>query len=79
MIMPDKTLVFAFTTNLSLMTLERAKYFAEHNCYIMCSIDGPQIIHDAYRVDIKGNGTFNKAMDGLKTFLLHMEIMQKRI
>lgn len=66
MVMPKKTLIFAFTTNLSLMTLEKAKFFAKHNCYIMCSLDGPKIIHDAYRVDIKGDGTFNKVIGGIK-------------
>ena len=68
--MPKKTLIFAFTTNLSLMTLEKAKFFAKHNCYIMCSLDGPKIIHDAYRVDIKGDGTFNKVIEGLKNLLI---------
>lgn len=70
MVMPKKTLIFAFTTNLSLMTLEKAKFFAKHNCYIMCSLDGPKIIHDAYRVDIKGDGTFNKVIEGLKNLLI---------
>ena len=52
------------------MTLEKAKFFAKHNCYIMCSLDGPKIIHDAYRVDIKGDGTFNKVIEGLKNLLI---------
>ena len=36
----------------------------------MCSLDGPKIIHDAYRVDIKGDGTFNKVIEGLKNLLI---------
>ena len=68
-LMPDKTLIFAFTTNLSLMDKEKADYFAKHNCYIMCSLDGPQYIHDAYRVGTRGEGTYNKTLLGLRTLL----------
>jgi uncharacterized protein len=58
-IMPDKKLRFAFTTNLSLMTKDKAEFFAKEGFIILCSIDGPQEVHDTYRVDVKGNGTIN--------------------
>ena len=68
-IMSDKSLIFSFTTNLSLMDKNKAAFFAKEGCYIMCSIDGPSIIHDAYRVDAEGNGTFELVMQGLKNLI----------
>lgn len=62
-----KRLRFSFTTNLTLVTPEIAKYLAEQEeITIMGSLDGPQEIHDSYRVDISGQGSFNKAIRGLK-------------
>ena len=68
-IMPDKKLLFAFTTNLSLMTRDKADFFAKEGFIILCSIDGPQEVHDAYRIDVKGDGTFNQALRGLKNLV----------
>ena len=68
-IMPDKKLRFAFTTNLSLMTKDKAEFFAKEGFIILCSIDGPQEVHDTYRVDVKGNGTFSQALEGLKNLI----------
>lgn len=68
-IINDKKVTFAFTTNLSLMTKEKADFFAKENFTIMCSLDGPQDIHDAYRVDAGGQPTFQKALKGLKNLI----------
>jgi uncharacterized protein len=35
------------------------------------SLDGPQIIHDRYRHDRKGNGTFDRVMRGLRLLQKH--------
>ena len=35
------------------------------------SLDGPKDIHDRYRRDRKGNGTFDQVMRGLKLFKKH--------
>ncbi|WDV44369.1 radical SAM protein [Clostridiaceae bacterium M8S5] len=63
----DKKLTFTATSNLTLMTPELADYISSINNFIIIgSIDGPEDIHDKFRVDINNNGTFNKAINGLK-------------
>lgn len=63
----NKQLKFSFTTNLTLVTPEIADYLATHHgIHIIGSLDGPEEIHDHYRVDLKGNGSFKRALRGLK-------------
>lgn len=62
----DKTVKYSMTTNLTLMTEEKAKYFASiPNFTVVCSIDGNKEIHDEHRKTIDGNGSFDKALNGL--------------
>lgn len=62
----DLKIKYALTTNLSLMTRERAEFFANlEDCTITCSIDGPKIIHDNFRVSANNEGTFDKTIEGL--------------
>ena len=65
-VMPDTEKSYSFTTNLSLMTKEKADFFAKENFTILCSLDGPQEIHDAYRIDSGHNPTFDKVIKGLR-------------
>ncbi|AGK96019.1 radical SAM protein [Clostridium pasteurianum] len=63
----DKELTFSLTSNLTLMTKEIAEYLASvEGLSITCSIDGPQDVHDSSRKDINGNGSFERAIRGLK-------------
>lgn len=63
----NKEVSFSFTTNLTLMTEEYAQYFASlPHISILCSLDGPQDIHDAWRQYPDGSGSFEKAMTGFK-------------
>lgn len=63
----DKKISFSLTTNLTLVTREIAEYLASiENFSVLCSIDGPQEIHDGYRVDVRNMGTFDRAIRGLK-------------
>ena len=62
----DLKISYALTTNLSLMTRERAEFFASlEDCSITCSMDGPKIIHDNFRVSTNNEGTFDKTIEGL--------------
>lgn len=62
-----KRLSFSLTTNLTLMTKERAEYFASvDGLSIVCSMDGPRDIHNSYRKYADGRGTFDRAFSGLK-------------
>ncbi len=63
----EKKIEFGFTTNLTLVTREMAEYFASLDfCAITGSLDGPEEVHDAYRVTKNKMGSFKKAMEGLK-------------
>lgn len=63
----DKKVSFSLTSNLTLMTKEIAEYLASvDGLSITCSIDGPKEIHDSSRVDINGNGSFDRAIRGLR-------------
>lgn len=63
----NKKLYFSFTTNTVLMTEEIAKELAQYeNFGVLVSIDGPREVHDLYRVDVSGKGTFDRALRGLR-------------
>lgn len=62
----NKQLYFSFTTNLTLMTKEIAEYVAQvPHMSILLSMDGPEEIHNAARVNRKGEGSFQAAFNGL--------------
>lgn len=66
-IIKGKELTFSFSTNLTLVTPEIAAYVAGvEGMSVLASIDGPEKIHDAYRVMSGGKGSFGKAIQGLK-------------
>lgn len=67
---PNVDLSYSFTTNLTLLTPEMVDYFKTlEDIDIMCSLDGPKAMHDKYRVDINGEGTFDKAIENFKLLL----------
>lgn len=49
-------------TNGLLINKEWAQFFAENRFLVGLSIDGPKDVHDKYRVDPKGDGTFDRVM-----------------
>lgn len=57
---------FNITTNGTLLNEKIGKYLMQEGFTVMVSIDGPQEIHDRYRKDEAGNGSFKKTMKGLK-------------
>jgi uncharacterized protein len=52
-------------TNGTLLDDEWAAFFHEHRFLVGISIDGPRELHDAYRVDKGGKGSFDRVMRGL--------------
>lgn len=43
-----------------------ARWFAEHQVLVGVSLDGPKEIHDRYRLDHMGRGTFSRVMASLR-------------
>lgn len=55
----------AFQTNGTRLDREWAEFFKENNFLVGVSIDGPEQIHDAYRVKRGGGGSFQDVMKGI--------------
>ena len=61
----------ALQTNGVLLNDAWAKFLKEHNFLVGVSIDGPQEIHDHYRVSQGGKPTFTKVMKGIDNLKKH--------
>ncbi|OPX94190.1 MAG: Anaerobic sulfatase-maturating enzyme [Syntrophorhabdus sp. PtaB.Bin006] len=66
-----KTITNALQTNGTLLTDEWCTFLKKHNFMVGISLDGPREIHDRYRRDKKGGGTFDSVMRGLKLLQKH--------
>jgi uncharacterized protein len=62
---PGQRAVYTIQTNGTLLDDEWAAFFKEHDFLVGISIDGPQELHDAYRVSKGGKGSFERVMTGL--------------
>lgn len=60
-----------FQTNGTLLDDEWGRFFARNKFLIGLSIDGPEELHDAYRVDKGGQPTFARVMRGLEILKKH--------
>jgi uncharacterized protein len=58
-------------TNGTLLTDEWCEFLKENDYLIGISIDGPAHLHDAYRVNKRGEGSFDKVMRGLRLLQKH--------
>jgi uncharacterized protein len=56
---------YTIQTNGTLVDPEWAGFFRENDVLVGISIDGPQVLHDAYRVNKDGKGSFAAVMRGL--------------
>jgi uncharacterized protein len=61
---PGQEAHYTLQTNGTNLDDEWCKFFKEHNFLIGLSVDGPREMHDAYRVDKNGQGTFDQVMLG---------------
>ena len=66
-----KTITNSLQTNGTLLTAEWCRFLKKHNFMVGISLDGPREIHDRYRRDRKGNGTFDQVMRGLRLLQEH--------
>jgi uncharacterized protein len=61
----------AIQTNGTLLNDDWAKFFKDHGFLVGLSIDGPKAIHDAYRVQKNGKGSWEQVMQGLDFLVKH--------
>jgi uncharacterized protein len=62
---PGQRAAYTIQTNGTLLDPEWAAFFREHDFLVGISIDGPRELHDAYRVNKGGKGSFDDVMRGL--------------
>jgi uncharacterized protein len=68
---PGMTIHYTMQTNGTLLDDDWCNFFRENDFLIGISLDGPQELHDAYRVDKGGNPTFDRVMRGLRLMQEH--------
>ena len=68
---PGVTVQHTMQTNGILLNEAWCEFFREHNFLIGLSLDGPQAMHDTYRVDKGGAPTFSKVMRAARLLREH--------
>ena len=61
---PWQRIQYSIQTNGVLLNERWAEFFKEHGFLVGLSVDGPKELHDAYRVDKRGLGSFDRVMAG---------------
>jgi len=56
----------SFQTNGTHLDDDWCRFFAQHNFLVGLSIDGPEHIHNRYRIDKGGEGSFGRVMEALE-------------
>ena len=68
---PDLRVLHTIQTNGTLIDDEWARFFKQNNYLVGVSIDGPRALHDAYRVDKRGEGSFDDVIRGWNCLRKH--------
>lgn len=68
---PSQQVSHTIQTNGTKLDDDWGQFFKQNNFLVGLSIDGPQPLHDTYRVDKRGRGTFDQVMQGLKVLQKH--------
>mgnify|MGYP002713014798 CR=1 FL=1 len=68
---PGQDVQHTFQTNGLLLDDEWCAFFKEHKFLVGLSIDGPRELHDAYRIDRRGNGTFDRVIQAWRHLCQH--------
>ncbi len=68
---PGQQVQHAIQTNGTLLDDEWGAFLAQENFLVGISIDGPQELHDHYRVNKAGRGTYDQVVRGLRVLQAH--------
>ncbi len=68
---PGQKVTHTIQTNGTRFNDDWGRFFKQHNFLVGLSVDGPQHLHDTYRVDKRGRGTFEQVMQGWKILKKH--------
>jgi uncharacterized protein len=68
---PHQRVQHTIQTNATLVDDEWAAFFRQHGFLVGVSIDGPRALHDAYRVDKHGRGSFDDVLRGWRCLQQH--------
>jgi uncharacterized protein len=68
---PGQRILHTMQTNGTLLDDEWCNFFKEHSFLIGLSVDGPKKMHDAYRVNKAGAGSFDQVMCGWEILRRH--------
>ncbi len=61
---PDQVVEHSIQTNGTLIDEDWCRFLKQHRFLVGLSVDGPRALHDRYRVDRLGQGTFERVMRG---------------
>jgi len=67
----QKSIRNSLQTNGTLLTNDWCAFLKKNNFMVGISLDGPKEIHNRYRRDRKGSGTFDRVMQGLRLLQKH--------
>ena len=67
----QKTITNSLQTNGTLLTDKWCRFLKKNKFMVGISLDGPKEVHDRYRRDRKGSGSFDRVMRGLKLLQEH--------
>jgi len=68
---PGQTVQYTIQTNGTLLDDAWGTFLKEHDFLVGLSVDGPRDIHDRYRLNKGGKGTFREVMRGWETLRRH--------
>ena len=68
---PEQIVQHTFQTNGLLLDDDWCAFFKEHHFLVGLSVDGPRELHNTYRVDRRGQGTFDLVMQGWRALQRH--------
>lgn len=68
---PGQQVTHTLQTNGTRLDDDWGRFFKQHNFLVGLSIDGPQPLHDTYRVDKRDRGTFHQVMQGWQILKRH--------